>query len=601
MVNTPQSPNSGMTFGIDTINNSINSGKKVISNNWTLLAIVFFFHILNVGINLTFIGIPINFPGMHWFNGLNITYLWKTPQLAGSVLYTNTILNTTFWVLIIVIFVFGRGKSWEEFGSKVLMVVAFVAVSIFSGIYNIGDIASLNVLGTVIEIILIIVIRNVIFKQQYNIVEANYYTILIIFLDFYLINIVQLMFPAQIDVINRVILPVLVLTVIVYMESSTLKSWFIFGILFFYLIFFMTSSPSIKANFNAGFKGAEKDATPLQTFSEKVKIWWAGTLQSYNESKQMLSGDYYTGQVEQNQVKPLGVFLEDMKGDTEFLQNEKIEIWSKLKVQSLQNDNSPETDPININVSCFIKNGTGVINGIISPKSEFKVNSYEEEFLTCSFNNINLSPGYYPVTFNASFNFETQSYLKTYYIDKDKKRTLMANNVNILSSYGISDTSPVAVYTNGPIKIGMETTPPPIGVPSINPEADFSSYIGITIDKNWGEGSLKSIKELWIELPEGLSFNDCPSFENLPQDKWDTKNGDKSYVMISKYQLNNSKISTDNKKGFTLPKSYKCSLKLKSRNDLLGQTPIAIKYFKTRISYDYMITKTTNINIRSIN
>ncbi len=102
---------------------------------------------------------------------------------------------------------------------------------------------------------------------------------------------------------------------------------------------------------------------------------------------------------------------------------------------------------ININVSCYAKEGDKKIEGDINPKNEFNIATEEEEYLDCTFDKLN--PGKRDVTFNAEFNFETMAYLKTYLMDKDKLRAFKREGIDVFSHYKISHRNPIAIYTNG--------------------------------------------------------------------------------------------------------------------------------------------------------
>ena len=350
------------------------------------------------------------------------------------------------------------------------------------------------------------------------------------------------------------------------------------------------STSRISAQYTQEFTGAESGKDAALTLKENAIKFWDHLWATYNESYAIISGDYYTGQVEDYEYEPLGVFLDDIEAsDSEFLENENVIVWATLKAYTLEDNN------ISIKVTCSAKDGTKTIKGVVTPKNgEFNVESYDEDFITCTFsdkykNKISEKPGYYSVIFNATFNFTTQSYLKVYYIEKKRKRVLMTEGIDIFSEYGITDTSPVAKFTNGPLKIGMgTTTSQPIGVPLSN-KNEFSSYIGLTLDNNW-EGNVKSINKIYIGLPDGLSFRDtCEDFE----DNRRAKNNGYSHMVKEKI------IREDNKKKYELPKSYKCSLKLDNARSLLGNTPISIKYFKAEVDYVYHIEEKTSVTVKS--
>ncbi len=564
------------TFGMDTIQRSM--GQRNSGGN---------------GLLIFFLAIIIYFIDIFWlkFDGINLVSVFRSGQLM-NIFYKGIIINAVFWIILAAIYFIKRPQNKEEFISLILLIAAIFFVASLSGIRS--SISLMN-LSAVIHILFIIFgIRNGILTKSYDKTTANYYTILIILLDFFLFNLIYSIFPASAMNLNRVIIPLLPLSTLILMNDSRFRSWLLFLITLFYILI-VAQTYVASTNFQQNLNQNQIEGAKMQSLSawDKFKALFTNAQASWNQSMTQINGDYYTGQVEQNQAAPLGVFLEDIKAsDTQFLINESVDVWAKLKAQSFENNKNP----IAISVVCSTKNSTGqTILGTVSPKGgKFSVASYEDEFLTCNFpKNTFMVAGYYPITFNATFNFDTQSYLKTYYIDKDRKRSLMADGKDIFSEYGITDTNPTAVFTNGPLQIGMETTTPPVGV---NQNDDFSSYLGITLDRHWGEGTLMTLNSLYIALPEGTSLDSsCKSFV-------ESSSTEASMVVndgVKVYKIDNDQMIIDNKKGYTLPKSFKCSIKLDDRNMLLGNTPISIRYFKAKTEYTYSISESTNINVKS--
>ena len=96
-----------------TVSRATGSGNQML-----IFIIVLLLHFVNVGI-------PFVFDGFRWFNGLNMAFMAKTPEFVGKILYAQIITNVTFWMVVALIFLFARGKNWEENSSMLLMVTAF--------------------------------------------------------------------------------------------------------------------------------------------------------------------------------------------------------------------------------------------------------------------------------------------------------------------------------------------------------------------------------------------------------------------------------------------------------------------------------------------
>ncbi|MBR9690507.1 hypothetical protein GOV08_02370 [Candidatus Woesearchaeota archaeon] len=535
------------------------------------------------GIFIFFIAVLIYIVDFVWlrFDGINIVNALRhmtVPNFLYDIVYKGIVINVVFWIILVFVYFFRKPENKEEFLSVLLLVAATFFVVTLAGL---NRIAGLSNLGALIHLLFIFFgLRNGVLTKKFSKIDANYYTILIIFLDFFAFNLINSIFPwKEIQFVNRIVIPLLPISTLIYIDESTFRNYFLFGITIFYILLVLHTY-SVNANYQELLSRGEIESgqEALDKAGGNLMNFWKGILTGWNESQAIIRGDYYTGQVEQYENEPLGVFLEDVEASDEvFLQNETITIWANLKAYTL------EDKEIKVNVSCALKNGTKWIEGSISPSRVFTVNSYDEEFITCNFGQeVSSEPGYHNVIFNATFDFKTQSYLKTYYIEKERKRTLTSQDIDILTEYEITERDPVARFTAGPLKMGMETTTPPVGVPKDEKEA-FSSYIGLTLDNNW-DGNVIKLNSVSLTLPSGLTFdkNICTYFDGSG----------------SNYNLKSDEITQDNKKEFSLPKSYKCSLKLDNSNNLLGSTPISIKYFKADVDYTYQIQEKTRIQVK---
>lgn len=532
------------------------------------------------------------------FNSLEAATFFTTTglSLSKNILLYGILLNSIFWIFFIFFYFIKKPENPRELISffvllsSIFFILGLVGIIGYKGSFNLNY----SNLGVFIHILFIVFgIRNGLLLGSRDKAESNYITAVIIFIDMFLFSIIYNIFHIDNTLLNQVIVPILPIVTLILMGESKARSWLLFLILTFYvLVLLQTYGQSSMISQNK-LTDAQKEGAKAQAVSAWDKLW-NGITKWKNQSDQMISGDYYTGQVEQAQTEKLGVFLEDIKAsDQNFLINESVEVWAKMKAYKLKDMN----EAITINVTCYATKGQKTINGTISPKPTFSIDSYEEEFLTCKFPDKTLSneSGYYTVTFNATFNFNTQSYLRTYYMEKERKRTLVSQGINILSQYGITDTNPVAKYTNGPVMMGMETTSSlPIGVPTetnSDQNYEFSSYIGITFDNSW-KGTIKKINWLTITLPEGLAFEEgtCEAFQVYSGKNVDPKR--------NAYELTSKQLEKDNK-GIKFPKSYKCALLLLEPSNLLGTSPLSIKTFYVSTSYIYQISESTGVTIKN--
>ncbi len=285
-----------------------------------------------------------------------------------------------------------------------------------------------------------------------------------------------------------------------------------------------------------------------------------------------LEGDYFTGKVDENRYEQIGVYLDNVEAaDPYFYSDEPVIIWATLNAMVLD-------EPINVEVSCESEGHSGVV----IPYDEYEIDFSEQEDLECDLPASTFKEGVHKATFNADFNFKTIAYLKNYFIDRVRLRTMTREGIDVLSQYGITDRNPVAVYSNGPVSIGMDTETQPIGIYT---QRDNTILLGVTLDNRW-EGGMKEISLLIIQSPEGLVMrgSTCEGYEF--EEDINSEEGYNTYVL-------NRTIR--DVKSF---KTFRCWFDVDNPTLLLGTTPIATRYFKVSAEYDYRLNKSAIFNIK---
>ncbi|MEM4337015.1 MAG: hypothetical protein QXG86_03355, partial [Candidatus Woesearchaeota archaeon] len=260
---------------------------------------------------------------------------------------------------------------------------------------------------------------------------------------------------------------------------------------------------------------SETEAVKAITPSEQIK---SGTQKVFNEVKQVpkaisgfwekqiyiaTGGDYYSGQVEQNKKEPVGVYIENIKqADPKLYDDQPVIIWATLKAKTIMDKE------INIIAECKAseqptnKLVQGKING--ETREQFKVIGAEDIDLQCEF--AKLSKGAHLINISAEFNFETFSYIKAHFMERQRIIDLKRQGIDPLTQYKITERNPIAVYTNGPVAIGMDLPEMPIGL--TQDQNVVMPTLGITIENRW-EGRIKKINRLLVYVPEGLALERC--------------------------------------------------------------------------------------------
>lgn len=342
---------------------------------------------------------------------------------------------------------------------------------------------------------------------------------------------------------------------------------------------------------------------PGESYTEKFKSVWTnfGTViktpftkiaEYQKKYEAALTGDYFTGQVDKNKHEPIGVYLENIKAsDPYFYSDEPIIIWGTLNAKVLDEE-------VNVKLSCDIKGDKGEITPEFLEIPGINISSYEEEDFECT---LPAQPkeALHIARVYADFNFKTMAYVKGYFIDKTRMRSMTREGIDILGQYGITDKNPIAVYSNGPVGIGMqiETGKQPIGIYTEPSKGDLNEIsLGVTLNNRW-EGAIEKITNLTIKVPEGLTIEnyDCGrEYIFMAQSCHGTgspiKECEEGYKL---YKLIGSKIPKD--KNF---ETFKCNFGVDQNLELLGTTPISTRYFKVVAEYDYKLNKSTTVTVK---
>ena len=299
------------------------------------------------------------------------------------------------------------------------------------------------------------------------------------------------------------------------------------------------------------------------------------------------TGDYYTGKVDENANEQLGVYLEDIQmADPEVYEDESVTVWANLKARTLNKEK-----PVNVSISCWKDKKKESNKGKISPEENFTIFTLEEEEVDCFFDKYELGKGSHSITFSAGFNFETMSYLKSYFMDKERKRAMRREEIDVFEQFDIKDEKPVAIYTVGPVMIGMEIrTDLPVGIDRSKNEETF--VLGITLDNDW-DGKIEKVTDLVIITPkyaklikDDVTGNYCYNY------KFNETCGEEN----CEYKLDQAGKKIEAVEKFI---SLRCPVVIDKVNyeEFLGKTPLSIKYFKVTAEYDYTIEKAISVNV----
>ena len=286
------------------------------------------------------------------------------------------------------------------------------------------------------------------------------------------------------------------------------------------------------------------------------------------------TGGYYKG-TEENAPRQ-GVFITSLEfSQSEYLEGDIVEISSKIDIQTPSNS-------LPFKVNCRAEESMheeNIFQGDILELPEGKtIIGYKDELLpmTCS---LNLPKGTYNAIFKVLYNYDTSSSLKMYFIDKERKDAMRAEGLDPLNEYG-KEKNPQAIYTNGPIKLGIKQPSLPIG---IEYNGELGPLIGFTIENDWG-GEISTINSIYLYLPEGLSLNleYCNQFSYIS-----TENN------MNVYKLTNPSNLGKIEDYLTI----NCKTKIEDKEILLGDDEVSTKQIKVITNYIFETEKSVDVRI----
>ncbi|MBW3019097.1 DMT family transporter [Candidatus Woesearchaeota archaeon] len=226
---------------------------------------------------------------------------------------------------------------------------------------------------------------------------------------------------------------------------------------------------------------------------------------TYERAIALASGDWYTGQVDENALRNLGVEIDRVKavGDI-FYTDENIQAYAVITAEAL------EDKAVTIALTCYAndKDVYGLVNN--KPAYTLSVQRLEKAEADCTIPAEDLELGENKIYFEADFNFTTQSYFKTWYMRRDIRREYDRQNIDPFEEAKIEDREPVSKYTQGPISIGIGTQmTPPI---SLDAGVGSGPTFGVNFENKW-DGELGAMKEIVLVVPRGMTITSINSEE----------------------------------------------------------------------------------------
>jgi hypothetical protein len=348
-----------------------------------------------------------------------------------------------------------------------------------------------------------------------------------------------------------------------------------FGILFLivYLFFFL-----LLIGTSAKIEAIEDVKLGFEDMKAWFKEQWDKITRGIERTQAGLTGDYFEGEVEAASHKKLGVYIEGLRSvSTRYLEGEPIIIYSNIRTETLSDT------PVNVKINCTFNNKPA---DEIIPYDTFTAKEISNENIDCRFKNDEgqYPPGNYRARLSAEFNFETNAYIKTYFMDMPKLQNLREQNIEPSKTFGF-EKRPRSIYSAGPIMIAIDSGEMPIG---IREEPGYGPTIGIVLENMWN-GKIKQLKNLTVITPGEINQESINGIK--PDNCEGCEKDDKECKCV--YEM--TKFKTENQNIIML----RLFTKITEPESLIGKDPISYKSIKTSLNYDYHIAAEIGIQVQS--
>lgn len=252
---------------------------------------------------------------------------------------------------------------------------------------------------------------------------------------------------------------------------------------------------------------------PLQKLmtitGEGAKNLWAGITAPFeiithnlNESMRSVTDPYYVGRVEQNRYEDLGVKLENVEPlyPSGFRQGDPIIVYADISANTFDNT-------VVVENRCELENGPNLILGKVTP-SAVELGYGEYDYLECVIptDNINYSIRTNKITIYSLFKFETWGYVTHTWAHRDALRKWKDAGLDPPDELGV-ERYPTAIYTGGPISLGMVDKNPAEEPLPIDEDTNRLPFFGVTIDNKKLTGEVTQIRDVVFHIPKPLTVD----------------------------------------------------------------------------------------------
>jgi hypothetical protein len=361
------------------------------------------------------------------------------------------------------------------------------------------------------------------------------------------------------------------------------NGWIVILLVAFVLGFALQINPAMMAAIGA--RSEAIDSSPIFIILDQLNEVWnkltkTATQVNFFDKLYNLTGlNYYTGMNENDPKEPVGLYIDRVRlADNINYVGSPVTIWVDLSGKSF-------TQEIRANTFCYIEKGQP---GIVDPAS-FTIFGAEHPSFSCEFDG--LKKGSYRASTGVSFDFETWGYVTYAFVDQETSRAYETQGKDVRSELKIA-AMPKAIYTNGPVMLGMGTMiDQPVLVDKVKNSRD--TILGVTLDNqaSWTEGKINSVQEIVLMIPQDFELRKCD------------RGGDNPRALLQKsengydfYSFNSQVMNSDPRLSY---QSLTCWVHIKDPNNILmGAAQKVEKTFVSQVKYKYTLEKKIGVTVR---
>lgn len=334
----------------------------------------------------------------------------------------------------------------------------------------------------------------------------------------------------------------------------------------------------------------------------------------------MAKGDYYTGQVDAAAQKRLGVYLGQLHPtEPSFYESTPVSVFTTLNAETLDKpldislscDATAQTVPVSVAGTTvdapaipYVLEPAAIPATAIRPQSVLNVLTSDSFDVDCIWSKGTLKPAPYTIDLRATFGFTTRAYKKVYFMSRDRLREYRAQNIDPLAN--VPDRTTPAIYTSGPLRVGMGTQQQQPGAViqpvAIGERGDALSAWGITLENAW-EGKVLEITDVFIFIPEGIKIID-PEGQKAWLKTECTALPEEEHVgcddaLVDVYRLSSEELALSWYKNLTT-KNIRVHVEVADPDKALGRAPIAVQNFKASVQYTYGLGRSLPVIVRPV-